>query len=87
MTRQTLQLIREGEYAAEVLVELHDDGGEWSPTVGPEDIKKLDRVRRALRDGNFELAEKDARVFRLVPRETGYVKTGFAENKQNGFKP
>jgi hypothetical protein len=87
MTRQASQLIREGEYAAEVLVELHDDGGEWSPTVSPEDIRKLDRVRRALRDGNFELAEKDARIFRLVPREAGHLEVGFGEEKQDGFKP
>lgn len=86
MTRQASQLIREGEYAAEVVVELRDDGGEWSPTVSPEDIRKLDRVRRALRERDFEGAEKDARVFRLVPRDADYLKSGFGENEQDGFK-
>lgn len=86
MTRQASQLIREGEYAAEVVVELRDDGGEWSPTVSPEDIRKLDRVRRALRDRDFERAEKDSRVFRLVPREVDYPKIGFGENEQDGLK-
>ncbi|WP_052214299.1 hypothetical protein [Rhizobium sp.] len=86
MTRRASQLIREGEYAAEVIVELHDDGGEWSPTVSPEDIRKLDRVRRALRDHDFERAEKDGRVYRLVPREADYPKSGFGENEQDGLK-
>ncbi len=86
MTRQSSQLVREGEYAAEVIVELNDDGGEWSPTVGPEDIRRLDRVRRALRERDFERAEKDARVYRLVPREADYPKSGFGESEQDGLK-
>ena len=87
MSRQASQLVREGEYAAEVIVDLGDDGGEWSPTVSPDDVRKLDRVRRALRDGDFDLAEKDARVFRLVPRDAEFRTAGFGEDEQDGLKP
>lgn len=88
MTKKTAQLIREGDYAAEVEIELHDDGGDWSPTVGMVDILKLDRVRQALRPGDFDLAEKDARIFRLVPlKDEAVPALAFGENKQDGFKP
>lgn len=87
MTMQASQLIRVGQYAADVAIQLHDDAGEWGPTVSPEDILKLDRVRAALRAGDFSLAEKDAKVFRLVPYsgETQRV-TGFGDNEQDGFQ-
>ncbi len=87
MTRQVAQLIREGGYAAEVIVDLREDGGEWSPVIGPEDVRKLDRVRRALRDGDFEQAEQEARVFELVPRRSEHTAAGFGESKQGEFKP
>lgn len=87
MTRQTSHLIREGQFAAEVVISLHDDGGEWSPTVTPEDIRKLDRVRAALRSGNLALAEKDAQIFKLVPhRSVATQAAGFGENEQDGFQ-
>ena len=88
MTRQASQLVREGHYAAEVLVDLDEDGGDWGPTIAPQDISKLDRVRAALRSGDLKLAEKDARLFRLVPyqEETNAV-PGFGDNEQDGYKP
>lgn len=87
MTRQASQLVREGRYAAEVTIDLLDEGDGWGPTIGPEDIRKLDRVRAALRDGDFGRAGKDARVFELVP----YVQdapsvAGFGDNEQDGFR-
>ncbi|WP_105430650.1 hypothetical protein [Neorhizobium sp. T6_25] len=84
MTRKAAQLIREGNYAAEVFIELQDDGGEWSPTIGINDIRKLDRVRSALRSGDLDLAEQDATVFRLVPHRA--LAQGFREDDQDGFK-
>lgn len=87
MTMQASQLIREGQYAAEVLIALHDDGGEWGPTVTREDIQKLDRVRAALRAGDFKLAEKDAKIYRLVPYSAdARPAAGFGDNEQDGFQ-
>jgi hypothetical protein len=62
-----MKLIHEGQYAAEVEVELiYDDQG-WSPYLSVEDAYKLDDVRDALRRGDIEAAAKLARVFRLTP--------------------
>lgn len=61
------QLLHEGQFAAEVEIELIPDDGAWGPYVGPDDVMKLDRVRRALQDGDVEAASRDARVFRLLP--------------------
>ena len=89
MGRRASQFIHEGNYAAEVTVDLSEDGGEWSPTIGVDDIRKLDRVRRALRDGDLDEAGKDARVFTLIPYspDSSHAVAGFAENPQDELKP
>jgi hypothetical protein len=63
----TVELIREGEYLAEVDVELRDDAGEWSPAYSLEDARKLEAVRMALRRGEILAASRLARVFVLHP--------------------
>jgi hypothetical protein len=67
MTRKTVELIHEGSYAAEVLVELIEDDTGWSPYLSLEDAKKLDAVRLALRKGEIAEAAKHGRVFELKP--------------------
>jgi hypothetical protein len=47
-TRRQIKLVREGEYAAEVEVELIEEGEGWGPYLSLEDVERLDRVRRAL---------------------------------------
>jgi hypothetical protein len=65
--RRQLKLVHEGQYAAEVEVELiYDDQG-WSPYMSLEDAYKLDNVRDALRRGDIEAAAKLGRVFKLTP--------------------
>jgi len=60
------KLIHEGEYVAEVEVELiHTDEG-WSPYLSLEEAQKLDEVRKALRRGDLKRASQLARVFRLT---------------------
>jgi hypothetical protein len=61
------KLIQEGEYLAEVDVDLivSDDG--WSPYISVEDAYKLDDVREALRNGDVQAANKFARVYSLTP--------------------
>ena len=65
--RHHTKLIHEGEYVAEVDVELLDTGDGWSPYLSLEDAQKLDDVREALREGAIRRATKLARVFRLTP--------------------
>jgi hypothetical protein len=67
MTRRTIKLVHEGKYAAEVPVELLEDETGWSPYLSLEDLKKLDAVRRALREEDVAAASKLARVFELLP--------------------
>jgi hypothetical protein len=65
--RRCTKLVHEGEYAAEVEVELLDTGEGWSPYLSLDDAQKLDDVREALRRGDFKTAVTLARVFRLTP--------------------
>lgn len=61
------KMIHEGEYVAEVEVELiYTDEG-WSPYVALEDATKLDEVREALRQGDLLRASREARVYTLIP--------------------
>ena len=65
--RHHTKLLHEGDYAAEVEVELTDTDGEWGPYLSLEDALRLDSVREALRSGDIEKAQALGRVFRLVP--------------------
>jgi hypothetical protein len=67
MTSNTVKLIHQGRYAAEIPVELIEDDTGWSPYLSIEDAAKLDEVRRALRRGDIAAAAKHGRVFELVP--------------------
>lgn len=65
---KTIKHIHEGRYAADVEITMHYDSEmDWSPTIGPDDIAKLDRVIRALKAGDIAAAAKDAKVFELLP--------------------
>ena len=66
--RSTKRLVREGEFVAEVDVELLEAEGAWTPYLSLEDAYKLDDVRDALRAGDIARASKVAnRVYRLTP--------------------
>jgi hypothetical protein len=67
MSRHQTKLIREGQYVAEVDVELIESDEGWSPYLSLEEAEKLDSVREALRQGEIEKASQLARVFRLMP--------------------
>lgn len=67
MTRKSKEFIHEGKYAAEVPVELIEDDTAWSPYLTPEDVKKLDTVRLALKRGDVAEAAKYGSVFELKP--------------------
>ena len=61
------KLIQEGEFVAEVDVELIVTSDEWSPYLSLQDAYKLDDMRQALRYGDLEAASKLGRVYRLIP--------------------
>lgn len=61
------KLIHEGEYAAEVQVELSESDDAWSPYLSLEEAYKLDDVREALRRGDVRTASRYARIFTLTP--------------------
>lgn len=66
--RSTKRLVREGEFVAEVDVELLESEGGWTPYLSLEDAYKLDDVREALRAGDVGRASQLAdRVYRLTP--------------------
>ena len=61
------KLIHEGEYAAEVQIELSETDDEWSPYLSVEEAYKLDDIREALRQGDVRTAARYARIFTLTP--------------------
>ena len=65
--RRHTKFVREGPYAAEVDVELIEEGNGWSPYLSLNDARKLDEVREALRRGDIQAASRLARVFSLTP--------------------
>ena len=67
MTRSSKEFIHEGKYVAEVPVELIEDDTAWSPYFSPDEVRKLDAVRLALRRGDIAEAAKHGRVFELTP--------------------
>ncbi|MCC7347009.1 MAG: hypothetical protein IT538_06385 [Variibacter sp.] len=67
MTRETMQLVREGKYVAEVPVILIEEEGGWSPYLRMQDATKLDTVRRALKAGDVAAASRLGRVYELLP--------------------
>ncbi len=69
-SKKHIKLIREGEFIVEVEVELlYDDNPlvGWSPYLSLQDAYRLDDIRQALRNGDFEVASRLGRIFRLTP--------------------
>jgi hypothetical protein len=65
--KTSVKLVREGNFAAEVSVNLIEEPGGWSPYLSIEDGQKLDAVRKSLKDGNLAAAARYGRVFELTP--------------------
>jgi len=65
--RRFKKLVQEGEYIAEVEVDLMESDEGWSPYLSLEDAYRLDDVREALRRGDLKAASRQARVFTLTP--------------------
>jgi hypothetical protein len=65
--RPHTKLVHEGNYVAEVDIDLIDTDEGWSPYLSLDDAQKLDNVREALRRGDVKAASRLARVFVLTP--------------------
>lgn len=65
--RTTAKLLRKGEYAAEVDVELIESDVGWAPYLSLEDAQKLDEVRMALRHEDLQKSGKLGRLYKLTP--------------------
>ena len=65
--RRHKKLVHEGQYVAEVEIELIDTDEGWSPYLSLDDALKLDDTRDALRRGDLHKASQLARVFTLTP--------------------
>ena len=68
--RSVTRLIREGEFVAEVTVQLieTEQGSGWAPYLSLDDAYRLDDVRAALRAGDVQQAARLAdHLFRLIP--------------------
>ncbi len=61
------KLIHEGQYIAEVDIELIETEDEWSPSMSVEDAYKLDDVREALIQGNIRKASQFSKVYTMTP--------------------
>jgi len=60
------KLVREGDYVAEVDVDLVQDESAWAPYLTVDDAIRLDDVRQALRAGDLARASRLAdRVYKL----------------------
>lgn len=65
--KRTIKMVHEGEYMAEVDIELiYMDNG-WSPYISLEDAQKLDEVREALRRKDFATAAGQAKIYTVSP--------------------
>lgn len=67
MTRKSKEFIHEGRYCAKVSIELIEDDTAWSPYLSPDDVRKLEAARLALRRNDLAEAAKYGRVFELTP--------------------
>lgn len=65
--RRHSKMIHEGDYVAEVDVELIDTDEEWSPYLSLKDAMRLDDVRQAMRDGDLKTACRHAHIYKLQP--------------------
>ena len=65
--RKKIKFVHEGQYVAEVAVEVTESEEGWQPTISLEDACKLDDVREALKAGDLKAAAQYGCVYELRP--------------------
>jgi hypothetical protein len=68
-SRRKTKYIHEGQFVAEVEVEVIEDDTSWSPYLSVADALRLDKAREALRKGDIKTAASLGQVYRLEPLE------------------
>jgi hypothetical protein len=66
-SRRKIKFVHEGQYVAEVTVEVTVSDQGWSPTISVEDAYKLDDVREALKAGDPKTAAQYGLVYEMRP--------------------
>ena len=66
-SKNRTKIIHEGNYVAEVEVELIDSENSWAPYLKVEDAYRLDDMRIALRQHDIATAVKIGKVYTLTP--------------------
>ena len=66
-TRRQDKLVHEGQFVAQVEVDLIETDSGWAPHLSLDDAYTLDDVREALRRGDIQSASRKAQVFVLTP--------------------
>lgn len=66
-TKKVKKLVHEHNFAAEVEVELIYTQDEWSPYLSIQDAYKLDEVRQALIQKDFQTVAMFGQVYQLTP--------------------
>lgn len=66
MKKIKTKLVHEGQYIAEVPIEVEDVDQPWAPWVTGEEVQKLDDVRLALRRNDIETAGKYGKIYRVI---------------------
>ncbi len=74
--RRQAKLVHEGQFVAQVEVDLVETDSGWSPYLSLDDAYKLDDVREALRRGDIQSASRKAQVFRPHPRRPVTIRLG-----------
>lgn len=64
---QTVEIVREGSFVAELDVTLIETEGGWSPYLSLDDVEKLEVVTLALQRGDLAAAQRIGRVYELTP--------------------
>ena len=66
MKKTKTKLVHEGQYIAEVTIEVEDVDQPWAPWVTGDEARKLDEVRKALRRDDIETAGKYGKIYRIT---------------------
>jgi hypothetical protein len=64
---KAVEYIHEGCLVAEFHVTALENDSTWSPFYRPDDVRKLESVRDALRRGDVAAASPLARIYELTP--------------------
>lgn len=66
-TKTQTKIFHEGDYMAEIEVELTYTDHDWAPYLSLAEAQELDRLRLALRHKDLKTASSLARIYQLTP--------------------